>query len=221
MAADLAARRRFQDFVVRALNEQSCAAEADAKALRGEIGELSRRLVALERRLRASGARAAELSAVGRAGAAAPAGQQAAGGAHAGEPRPSGAVEAFAGEQFDGIQALAGVREIATEGACLRIDTEPVAIDWEGRRYALGAFRLTLDLAGDVRVDSLEHLGPKSGWDHPHVQDGLPCLGNLRPGILKLIADFELALAAQLLLDFLATYQPETAYTPIEGWPQA
>ena len=31
----------------------------------------------------------------------------------------------------------------------------------------------------------------------------------------------ELALAVQLLLDFLATYQPESAYTPIEGWPAA
>jgi hypothetical protein len=46
-------------------------------------------------------------------------------------------------------------------------------------------------------------------------------LGNLRSGVLKLIAEFELALAVQLLLDFLAIYQPETAYTPIEGWPAA
>ena len=169
----------------------------DVAGTRAQIAELSRRLVALERRVRASSARLAELCS------------------------SDGSLEAFAAEQFEIIVALPGVRDVAEDGSCLRLETEPVVIDWEGRRYALGAFRLSLDLAGDVRVDSLEHLGPKSGWDHPHVQDGLPCLGNLRPGILKLIADFELALAAQLLLDFLTTYQPETAYTPIEGWPVA
>lgn len=190
------ARAAFQAFVAENVRQLGCAAEGEAEALRDEIGQLSRRLVALERRQRTGSGRLAELRAMGDA-------------------------EAFAGGQFEGMQALQGVRGIATEGSCLRIETEPVAIQWQGRRYSLGAFRLTLDLAGDVRVDSLEHLGPKSGWDHPHVQDGLPCLGNLRPGILKLIAEFELALAAQLLLDFLATYQPETAYTPIEGWPEA
>lgn len=187
----------FQVFVARNAAELITAAEVEVTSTRAQIDELSRRLVALERRLRAGSGRLAELCS------------------------RDGSLEAFAAEQLEGIRALPGVRGVATEGSCLWIETEPVAIDWQGRRYALGAFRLTLDLAGDVRVDSLEHLGPKSGWDHPHVQDGLPCLGNLRPGILKLIADFELALAAQLLLDFLATYQPETAYTPIEGWPEA
>ena len=92
---------------------------------------------------------------------------------------------------------------------------------WGGHRYDLGSYCVRIDLAGDVRVESLDHLGPKPLWDHQHVQGGLPSLGNLREGVLKLIAEYELALAVQVLLDFLRTYNPGTAYTPIEGWPAA
>ena len=49
-----------------------------------------------------------------------------------------------------------------------------------------------------------------------------PSLNDLTPTerrVLKLIAEYELALATQLLIDFLHLYQPEDAYTPIEGWP--
>jgi hypothetical protein len=78
-----------------------------------------------------------------------------------------------------------------------------------------------LELDGDVRIESVSRLGPKPGWDHPHVQDGRPCLGNLREGVLKLIAEYELALAVQVTMGFLETYQPESAYCAIEGWPRA
>lgn len=189
-----AARNSFQACISEAIRSHLRQTEAEAADAKAEIAELSRRLVTLERRLRASSGRLAEL-------------------------RSFEGVEAFAGEQFDRVVALAGVAGLETAGNSIRLRTEPIRIDWQGRRYRLGQYQLTIDLAGDVRVDSVDHLGPKAGWDHPHVQAGLPCLGNLRPGILKLIAEFEVALAAQLLLDFLATYQPETAYTPIEGWP--
>jgi len=190
------ARGAFQGFVVENARRQAGLAEADVEAIRAEVGGLSRRLVALERRLRGSSVRLAALRSVD-------------------------GVETFAGEQFDRIVALPRVAALELSGSSVEVCTDPIEIEWEGRRYRLGDYRLTIDLGGEVSVASLAHLGPKLGWDHPHVQDGLPCLGNLRPGVLKLIADFELALAVQLLLDFVATYQPETAYTPIEGWPKA
>jgi hypothetical protein len=103
----------------------------------------------------------------------------------------------------------------------VQVRSEPIRIDWRGLRYELGGYRIELDLAGDVRIESLDKLGPKPHWDHPHVQDGLPCLGNLREGVLKLIAQYQLALAIQVLLEFLSTYDPAEAYTSIEGWPHA
>jgi hypothetical protein len=106
-------------------------------------------------------------------------------------------------------------------GLALHVLTQPVHILWESTRYALGGYRIVLDLHGDVRIESRDNLGPKPGWDHPHVQDGRPCLGNVREGVLKLIARYELALAAQVLVGFLETYQPEGAYCAIERWPRA
>lgn len=191
-----ARRESFQAFVRRAIQSQAIAAEAEAASAKADIAQLSRRLVALERQVRASSGRLTELSSIEE-------------------------LQPFANQQFDRIAALPRVAALALAETSLEVQTEPIELEWEERRYRLGDYRLTIDLRGDVRVDSLAHLGPKPGWDHPHVQDGLPCLGNLRPGILKLIAELELALATQLLLDFLVTYQPETAYTPIEGWPEA
>jgi len=191
-----ATRETFAAFVAEELARQVRATEGELASVSTEIGELSRKLVALERKLRAGSGRVAELSSISD-------------------------VERFAGEQYERLLALSHVASVDVRQGQLVVDTDDVTIEWEGRRYRLGEYRIALDLAGDVRIDSLDHLGPKAGWDHPHIQAGLPCLGNLRPGVLKLIAEFELALAAQLLLEFLTIYQPETAYTPIEDWPLA
>jgi hypothetical protein len=189
-------RQEFAGFLARQLESHTAAAERNLEHAKVEVAELSQRLVGLERKVRVSSGRLAEL-------------------------RGTEDVDRFAGEQFDQLSALPRVAGLEFAGSTLTVDTEPFQIEWESRRYQLGEYRVTVDLQGDLRIDSLSHLGPKAGWDHPHVQAGLPCLGNLRSGVLKLIAEFELALAVQLLLDFLAIYQPETAYTPIEGWPAA
>jgi hypothetical protein len=119
------------------------------------------------------------------------------------------------------LLAVPGVQQVEVHGQALHILTQPVELAWREAHYHLGRYRIVLDLAGDLRVESIDGLGPKPGWDHPHVQDSRPCLGNAREGILKLIARYELALAAQVLVGFLETYLPEGAYCAIEGWPRA
>jgi hypothetical protein len=170
-------------------------AHADLEAIPAQLAELSRRFVTLDRRLATAARRIQEL----------------------GQP---GEVSARADAELRALRALLGVAEIDVAGGLLRVSTTPIHLAWMGATYDLGRYWIELDLAGDVRIESIDKLGPKPAWDHPHVQDGLPCLGNLRQGVLKLIAEYELAIAVRILLDFLTTYQPEEAYTPIEGWPQ-
>ena len=186
----------FRDLLAAAVDSEQAAIEADLATIPAQLSELSRRFVALDRRLPAAARRVEAL-------------------------RGLGAVDEFAEAELARLVDVPGVTSVEVEQGRLVVGTEPVEIRWSGTSYALGAYRLVLDLAGDVRIESVNKLGPKAAWDHPHVQDGLPCLGNLREGVLKLIAEYELALAVQVLLDFLATYQPESAYTPIENWPVA
>lgn len=179
-----------------ALAGQRAALEGELAEISAQIAELSRRLVALDRRLPACVRRLEAL-------------------------RRWSDLEAFAAAELERLCSLPAVQAVAIEDSTLLVVTEPIELTWEGRTYRLGRYRLVLDLTGDVRIESLDRLGPRAGWDHPHIQGGLPCLGNLREGVLKLIAEYELALATQVLLDFLTSYQPDTAYTPIEGWPRS
>lgn len=190
------ARRALRDLLADSTAAQRAAAEAELALIPAQLAALSRRFVALDRRLPGAARRLEELRAIAD-------------------------LDRFAGAELERLLAVRGVRSAAVAGSTLHVATEPVLISWGGATYDLGAYRLILDLAGDVRIESLDRRGPKPSWDHPHVQDGLPCLGNLREGVLKLIAEYELALAAQVLIDFLSTYQPDDAYTPLEGWPRS
>ena len=73
-------------------------------------------------------------------------------------------------------------------------------------------------LFNGIRVVNLNNASPKSGWDHPHVQAGQPCLGNLREGFEKLLGECTLVPLVAMLLQFLETYTPATAYCSIDLW---
>ncbi len=186
----------LRDLLASSIRAQESVTDEDAQAVRSQLAELSRRFVTLDRRLLNSSRRAEELSSLAE-------------------------VPESAGQELECLLAVRGVRTAEVAGSRLHVLTHPLRLESEGSTYNLGEYRILLDLAGDVRIESISRLGPKPHWDHPHIQDGLPCLGNLREGVLKLMARYELALATQVLMDFLSTYNADTAYCPIEGWPRS
>jgi hypothetical protein len=173
---------------------EEASAEADLESIPARIEDLSRRLVALDRRLPIVARRLGELRRLSET-----------------------ELARRAADELRRVRSVYGVQQAGIEDSALIVLTEPIVV----AARALGAYRISIKLGGDIRIESVNHGGPRPAWDHPHVQDGLPCLGNLRPGVLKLIAELELGLTVQVLLDFLRSYQAETAYTPIEGWPIA
>ncbi len=186
----------LRDLLASSIQTQESVTEEDAQAVRSQLAELSRQFVTLDRRLLSYSRRAKEL-------------------------RTLTDVPESAGQELERLLAVRGVRAAEVAGSQLRVLTHQLMLESEGSTYNLGEYRILLDLAGDVRIESISRLGPKPHWDHPHIQDGLPCLGNLREGVLKLMARYELALATQVLMDFLSTYNADTAYCPIEGWPRS
>jgi hypothetical protein len=114
-----------------------------------------------------------------------------------------------------GIPEVRGV-EILIDRLCLVTDTLDTVV--AGKRYRLGRFRLELRFNGDV---ALKNLNRAYGYyDHPHVWNAKPCLGNIGPSVLKLVSEFQWVAAVQVLIEYLKTVNPKEWYTPIEHWEE-
>jgi hypothetical protein len=121
--------------------------------------------------------------------------------------------------EIERIRRLPLVRDVTASPDGLGIETRPILVESDGQTYDLGCFRVLIGLQDGVRVDA-DRDDRASGWIHPHVQGGRPCLGNVRVGVEKSIGLGELLAATQLVLAFLATYDAEHAYCPIARWPR-
>jgi hypothetical protein len=121
---------------------------------------------------------------------------------------------------YDGILALPHVKAVSVERRRIRILTTPIDISYEGASYRIGEFAIELDLEArtGVRILNLANTSQSTGWDHPHVQGGAPCLGNLQEGVQLLLGEMELVPLAALMIQFLETFNPTTAYGAIELW---
>ena len=120
--------------------------------------------------------------------------------------------------EFDRIRDLPEVRQVDVADGGIALITHPLEAECDGRRYRLGAFRVEILFEGEVRITNL--TDPRGLYDHPHVRQARPCLGNIREGVAKLIGEFEFAAAAQVLVDFLQTANPQDWRIPVFYWPQ-
>ena len=114
-----------------------------------------------------------------------------------------------------GIPAVRGV-EVLRDRLCVLTDTIDTVV--AGKRYRLGSFRLDIRFNGDVALKNLTRA--YGYYDHPHVWNAKPCLGNIGPSVLKLASEFQWVAAAELLLEYLKTVNPKEWYTPIEHWEE-
>jgi hypothetical protein len=129
--------------------------------------------------------------------------------------------ERFA-RDYDGLLALPGVAGVAVDGRIVRILTDPIDIRHGGRTHRIGEFAIDLDmdLQAGVRIVNLANTSRSTGWDHPHVQGGAPCLGNLQEGVQMLLGEMELVPLAALMIQFLETFNPTTAYGAVTLWAE-
>ncbi|HTU01381.1 MAG TPA: hypothetical protein VMG58_06180 [Candidatus Sulfotelmatobacter sp.] len=126
--------------------------------------------------------------------------------------------EALARE-FDRIAGLPGVTEVQVGDEVLHLYTGLITVDYGARRFRLGRFRLDLHFDGRVFLRNLTDR--YETYDHPHVDNGRPCLGNIQGWIQQLIARREFAAASGVLLQYLATVNPSDWRKPVTYWPEA
>ena len=100
----------------------------------------------------------------------------------------------------------------------LRVFTDTVDTVVASKRYRLGRFRLDIRFNGDVDIKNLTRA--YGYYDHPHVWNAKPCLGNIHQSVLKLVSEFQWVATAELLLEYLKTVNPNGWYTPIDHWEE-
>lgn len=121
--------------------------------------------------------------------------------------------------ELEHLRRLPEVREIKLADGCLTVFTHPIHVTHHGKRYRLGSFRIDLDLDGrDLRIVNLTH--PYKSYDHPHIDMGRPCLGNLQEWITQLLGERQFATAAQLLVEYLKTVTPADWRKSIIYWEE-
>ena len=82
--------------------------------------------------------------------------------------------------------------------------------------FEIGCFEVLF--YGDGRLKVNNTTLKIESYDHPHVNYGDPCWGNISGTIPDLIKDFQYALAFDFMSIFLNSYNPRDAYLKIHKW---
>lgn len=121
-------------------------------------------------------------------------------------------------KDLDQLKKLPEVREVHIQDGRITIFTNPLEVEYGGHAFHLGSFRMEISFAGDIRIRNLTHaLG---AYDHPHIYQGRPCLGNVREGVAKMIGEYQFVAAVYVLLDFLKTINSKDWRIPILYWQE-
>ena len=124
--------------------------------------------------------------------------------------------EADVAREMDRLSGLLDVADVTASPAGLRIITRLIRAEYAGKLYSLGAFQIDLLYNGEITI---QNLTSRHGYyDHPHIWNGKACFGNTRQGLAKLIGEYQLAAASEVILDFLRTINPKDWHTSIEHW---
>ena len=113
-----------------------------------------------------------------------------------------------------------GLRSFEMGNGVLQAVTAPMEIVWDGGRYDMGSYRISLPLSsGRLAIHPERGCTDVDGYPHPHVNsDGNPCLGNIGGPLAQLLGEGEHAQAIVLLLEFLRSYNPDNPYIRLERW---
>jgi hypothetical protein len=120
--------------------------------------------------------------------------------------------------EFDRIAGLPGISEVRVGDEVLYLFTELVSVEYGARRFRLGRFRMDIHFDGRIFLRNLTDR--YETYDHPHVDNGRPCLGNIQGWVQQLIARREFAAAGGVLLQYLGTVNPSDWRKPVTYWPE-
>lgn len=116
---------------------------------------------------------------------------------------------------WDGLRAVSG--GVSFQNGSIELSTHPIVIRFEGKRYEMGQFRVS------IRDGGLKIMGDKvvDGKCHPHINNsGVPCLGNIGRMVAELISKRDYTSLYEVVLSFLESVTPGEWYMSISGWDE-
>ena len=131
----------------------------------------------------------------------------------------------IAENEYDILMATPHVKDVVAVGDTIHIFTDMITIRNDGDDYNIGEFRIDIHTGGGnsgVRAYNLTRVKKPDGETkvhHPHIKgEGYCCLGNISHGITKLLADYQYVILGQSMINFLHSYNKDSAYLFIKEW---
>jgi hypothetical protein len=134
----------------------------------------------------------------------------------------------WAANEYDALCASPHVEKVVIKDKIIQVYTDMVSIQHSFQTHNIGKFRIDINTEGGgkdgVSVFNLTNKKKRGSsaipLHHPHVigDNGTPCLGNISEGVVKLLIDYQYVVLAQIMIDYLHTYNPDSAYAKISEW---
>jgi hypothetical protein len=120
-------------------------------------------------------------------------------------------------QEYEALRSLALVRSVRVHGDQVKLTTDTIYV----RGVCVGSFTVSYDFAARrvrfVNTTRPVHEG-QVRFDHPHVRNGRPCLGNIARAFTDLLVRRDLPKLIPLTVDFLRSYNPSGSYCRVERW---
>lgn len=123
---------------------------------------------------------------------------------------------------WEALAAHPHVHSVGIVDKGINLETTPITLTYDGKRYPLGSFVLRLTTDGELYVWCLDSSHPRR-IPHPHIgESGQLCYGNMALTILHLAeVERDFPRIFQYALELLTEgYDPTTTHHPIHEWPE-
>lgn len=125
--------------------------------------------------------------------------------------------ESTATKELNALKRIKKVTRISTRMDKLVVELDTVYLTTATARYEIGKFQIEFGVDHHFRIRNI--TGRILSYDHPHVIDGEPCLGNMK-NILLYAYGGEIAMAVMTTIEYLNSYNPQSAYHPVDNWKE-
>lgn len=133
-----------------------------------------------------------------------------------------GGQELFEGKgiEFDKLVQHPDIESVSINGNILEVLTGPIYIAHGPKVYDIGKFKISLPVNPNAYIVKMVNLTRKRrGTDHPHVNNGNPCLGNIQECLPDIIASRQFAAAINVCIQYLKSSHEGGHLSKLDSWP--